>query len=102
MDIRILITSLWYFQTLLGDDLDRNYPIIFDIHDTTDKARSAYLDIHLEINSECQLRTTLYEKRDDFNFPICGNITATSTYRVYSSQLIIVSLLCLSVALLAI
>jgi hypothetical protein len=27
-------------------------------------------DLHLEIDSEGRLRTKLYDKRDDFNFPI--------------------------------
>jgi hypothetical protein len=39
--------------------------------DTTDTDRSAsYLDINLEIDSEWRLRTKLYDKRDDFSFPI--------------------------------
>ena len=39
--------------------------------DTTDTDSSAsYLDLHLEIDSERRLRTKLYDKRDDFNFPI--------------------------------
>ena len=43
-----------------------------EIMDTTDTDRSAsYLDLHLEIDSEgVWLRTKLYDKRDDFNFPI--------------------------------
>ena len=51
--------------------------------DTTDTDRSAsYNDLHLEIDSEGRLRTKLYDKRDDFNFPIlnfpfiCSNIPA--------------------------
>jgi hypothetical protein len=53
------------------DFVDRIYPIELEIKDTTDTDRSAsYLDIHLEIVSEGQLRTKLYDKRDDFNFPI--------------------------------
>ena len=61
------------------------YPIELEIKDTTDTdtARCAsYLDIHLEIDSEERLRTKLYDKRDDFNFPIvnfpfiCSNIPA--------------------------
>ena len=39
--------------------------------DTTDTDRSAsLLDLHLEIYSEGWLRTKLYDKKDDFNFPI--------------------------------
>jgi hypothetical protein len=53
------------------DFVDRIYPIELEIKDTTDTDRSAsYLDLHLEIDSEGRLRTKLYDKRDDFNFPI--------------------------------
>jgi hypothetical protein len=39
--------------------------------DATDTDRSAsYLDLHLEIDSEGRLRTKLYDKRNDFNFPL--------------------------------
>jgi len=54
----------------------------------------AHLDLHLEIDSEERLRTKLYDKRDDFNFPIvnfpfiCSNIQAAPAYGVYISQLI--------------
>jgi hypothetical protein len=78
-----------------GDFVDRIYPIELEINDTTDTDMSAsYLDIHLEIDSECQLRTKLYDKRDDFNFPIvnfpfiCSNIPAAPAYGVYISQMI--------------
>jgi hypothetical protein len=78
-----------------GDFVDRIYPIELEINDTTETDRSAsYLDIHLEIDSECQLRTKLYDKRDDFNFPIvnfpfiCSNIPAAPAYGVYISQMI--------------
>ena len=63
--------------------VDRIYPIELEIKDTTDTDTSAsYLDIYLEIDSEGQVRTKLYDKRDDFNFPIvnfpfiCSNILA--------------------------
>jgi hypothetical protein len=53
--------------------------------DTTDTDRSAsYIDLHLEIDGEGRLRTKLYDKRDDFNFPIlnfpfiCSNIPAVN------------------------
>jgi hypothetical protein len=47
---------------------------------------ASYIDLHLEIDSEGQLRTKLYDKRDDFNFPIvnfpfiCSNIPAAPAY----------------------
>ena len=61
----------------------------------TDTDRSAsYLDLHLEIVSEGRLRTKLYDKRHDINFPIvnfqfiCSNIPASPVYGVYISPLI--------------
>ena len=76
------------------DFVDRINPIEFEIKDTTDTDRSAsYLDLHLKIDSEGQLRTKLYDKRDYFNFPIvyfpfiCSNIPAAPAYGVYISQL---------------
>ena len=85
----------------LGDFVDRIYPIAFEIKDTTDTKRSAlYLDLHLEIDSEGRLRTKIYYKGDDFNFPIvnfpfiCSNIPAASAYGLYISQLIRYSRAC--------
>ena len=76
----------------LGDFVDRIYTIELEIKDITDTNRSAsYLDIHLEIDSKGRLRTKLYDKRDDFNFPIvnfpfiCSNIPAACGYGVYLS-----------------
>ena len=55
----------------LNHFVDRIYPIEPEIKDTTDADRSAsYLDLHLEINSDGRLRTKLYDKRDDFDFPL--------------------------------
>jgi hypothetical protein len=60
----------------------------------------SYLDLHLEIDSEGRLWTKLYDKRDDFNFPIvnfpfiCSNIPAAPAYGVYISQLIRYSRAC--------
>ena len=45
---------------------------------------ASYLDLHLEIDNEGRLRTKLYDKRDDFNFPIPG----APVYGVYISQMI--------------
>ena len=77
------------------DFVDRIYPIELEIKDTTDTDRSAsYLDLHLEIDSEGRLRTKLYDKRDNFNFPIvnfpfiCSSIPEAPAYGVYISQMI--------------
>ena len=72
-----------------GDFVDRIYPIELEIKDTTNTNTSAsYLDLHLGIDSERRLRTKLYDKRDNFNFPImnfpfiCSNIPAAPVYGV--------------------
>jgi hypothetical protein len=82
----------------LGDFVDRIYIVELEIKDTTDTDRYAsYLDLHLEIDSE---GTKLYDKWDDFNFPIvtfpfiCSNIPATPAYGVYISQMIRYSRAC--------
>ena len=69
--------------------------------DTTNTARSAsYLKLHLEIDNESQLRTKLYDKKDDFNFPIgnfpfiCRNIPASFANEIYIAQLIQYSRAC--------
>ena len=84
-----------------GDFIDRMNPIELEIKDITDMDRSAsYLDLHLEIGSEERLRTKLYDKRYDFNFPIvnfpfiCSNIPAAPAYGVYISHLIRYSRAC--------
>ena len=85
----------------LGDFVDHIYPIDPEIKDTTDTDRSvSYRDLHLEIDSERRLRTKLYDKKDDFNFPIvnfpfiCSNIPAAPAYGVYIFQLIRYSRAC--------
>jgi hypothetical protein len=86
---------------MFGDFVDRIYPIELEIKDTTDTDTSAsYLDLHLEIDSDGRLRTKLYDKRDDFNFPIVNfpfigsNIPAAPAYGVYISQLMRYSRAC--------
>jgi len=52
-----------------------------------------YLDLHLVIDNKGRLRMKLYDKREDFNFPIvnfpfiCSNIPSEPAYGVYLSQL---------------
>ena len=73
-DVRSLNISMF------GDFVDRIYSIELEIKDTTDTDRSA---------SRVDLRTKLYDKRDDFNIPIvnfpfiCSNIAAAPAYGVY-------------------
>ena len=57
-------------------------------------ASASYLDLLLSIESDGQLRTSLYDKRDDFNFHITNfpflssNIPSSPAYGVFISQLI--------------
>ena len=86
----------------LCDFVDRIYPIELEIKDITDitDTSASYLDLHLEADSQGRLRTKLYDKRDDFNFPIvnlpfiCSKIPAAPAYGVYLSQLIRYSRTC--------
>ena len=71
------------------------------LEDITNTARSAsYLDLHLQTDSQCRVRTKHYDKREDFTFPIvkfpyiCNNIPAAPVYGVYISQLIQYSRAC--------
>ena len=50
------------------------------------------LELHIEIDNEERLQTKLYDKRDDFtfpivNFPFTNNITSSAAYEVYNSLL---------------
>jgi hypothetical protein len=75
-------------NSMFGDFVDRIYPIEPEIKDTTDTDGSAsYLDIHLEIDSEGRLRTKLYDKRDDFKFPIVNLPFICSNYLVKGHHL---------------
>jgi hypothetical protein len=66
-------------------NVDRIYPIELEIKYITDRSAS-YLELHLEIDSDGWLRTKLYDKRYDFDFPfICSNIPAAPAYGVYIS-----------------
>ena len=67
------------------------YPAELEIKDTTESNTSAsYLDLLLSIESDGQLRTFLYDKRDDFNFHITNfpflssNIPSSPAYDVLS------------------
>ena len=79
------------FENYLG----QMYPAELEIKDTTESNTSAsYLDLLLSIESDGQLRTSLYDKRDDFkfhitNFPfLSSNIPSSPAYGVFISQLI--------------
>ena len=79
------------FENYLG----QVYPPELEIKHTTESNTSAsYLDLLLSIGRDGQLRTSLYDKRDDFNFHITNfpflssKIPSSPDYGVFISQLI--------------
>ena len=70
------------FENYLG----QMYPAELEIKDTTESNTSAsYLDLLLSIESDGQLRTSLYDKRDDFNFHITNFPFLSSKYFIFAS-----------------
>ena len=90
------IDDVWFINNPDFENyLSQMYPPELEIKDTTERNTSAsYLDLLLSIGRDGQLRTSFYDKRDDFNFPITNfpflssNITSLPTYGVFISQLI--------------
>ena len=79
------------FENYLG----QMYPAELEIKYTTESTTSAsLLDLLLSIGRDGQLHTSIYDKRDDFNFHITNfpflssNIQSLSAYCVFISQLI--------------
>ena len=71
------------------------YPVELEIKDTTESKTSAsYLDLLLSIGRDGQLHTSIYDKRDDFNFHITNfpflssNIPTSPAYGIFISQLV--------------
>jgi hypothetical protein len=71
------------------------HPDEHEIKDTTESDKSAsYLDILLNIDSSGRLTTSLYDKRDDFDFAIVNfpflysSIPLSPAYGVYIAKLI--------------
>ncbi len=92
-------SSFLYIDAILSlnnsrfcDYLHRIYPNEIEVKDISDTQRSAsYLDPHLEIDNGGSLKRNLYDKRDDFTFPIVNfsfintNIPASPANGVYIS-----------------
>ena len=79
------------FENYLG----QMYPAELGIKDTTESTTSASnLDLLLSIGRDGHLHTSIYDKRDDFNFHITNftflssNIPSSPAYSVFISQLI--------------
>ena len=69
---------------------------------TESKISASYLDLLLSIGRDGQLRTSLYDKSDDFNFHITNypflssNVPSSPAYGVFISQLIWYARACFS------
>ena len=94
--VTLLVPSYWRVRISTSSSLD-DEATRHDAtrHDTTESNTSAsYLDLLLSIGRDGQLRTSLYDKRDDFNFHITNfpflssNIPSSPAYGVFISQLI--------------
>ncbi|KAK3093854.1 hypothetical protein FSP39_021096 [Pinctada imbricata] len=78
-----------------ADYLSSIYPLELEVKETTETNNSAsYLDIMLSYDTDGHMNTSLYDKRDDFNFSIINfpflssNIPSSPAYGVFISQLI--------------
>ena len=87
-------------NTKFAEYLEFIYPHELEIKATTETAASSScLDYYLYIDNG-KLTTRLYDKRDDFNFPIVNfpflssNIPSAPAYGVYVSQLIRYAIAC--------
>ena len=70
------------FENYLG----QMYPAELEIKDTTESNTSAsYLDLLLSIGRDGQLRTSLYDKRDGFNFHITNFQFLSSNIPIFAS-----------------
>ena len=70
------------FENYLG----HMYLAELEIKDTTESiTSSSYLDLLLQIGRDCQLHTSIYGKRDDFNFHITNFPFLSSNIRSYIS-----------------
>ena len=88
-----------------GNYLGQMYPPELEIKDTTESNTSAsFLDLLLSIGRGSQVRASLYDKRDNFNFHITNfpflssNIPSSPAYDDFISQLIRYARACSSYA----
>ena len=84
-----------HYNPKFADYLSRIYPSELEVKETTGTDYSAsYSDIMLSYDTDGHMKTSLYDKRDDFNFSITNfpflssNIPSSPAYGVFISQLI--------------
>ena len=84
----ILLTTYRYIDDILslnnpnfGDYLEVIYPTELEVKDIRESINSAsYLDLQFEFDFEGKLNLKLYDKRDDFNFPIVNFLFLSVTF----------------------
>jgi hypothetical protein len=91
---KIVNSSFCYIDDVLslnnspfGDYLHRIYPNELEVMDTTGTLKSIsylHLHLHLEIDNGGRSKAKLYDKRDDFTFPIANFPFISSNIPAYS------------------
>ena len=99
--VRYIDDVLSLNNSRFGDHLHCIYPNELEVSNTSGIQKIAsYLDLHLVTENGGGLKTKLYEKRDDFIFPIANfpfinsNIPTAPAYGVYILQPINHSMVC--------
>ena len=97
MNYKLVSIGRWFMLHTWTDVIypsETDNSVLFVLLDTESKTSASYLDLLLSIGRDGQLHTSIYDKRDDFNFHITNfpflssNIPSSSTYGVFISQLI--------------
>ena len=95
LSFRYIDDLISFNNSKINEYLHLIYPAELVIKETTETLASvSYLDLYIEIQNDGKLSSKLYDKRDDFNFPIVNfpvmssNIPASPAYGVYISQLL--------------
>ena len=95
LSFRYIDDLISFNNAKINEYLHLIYPPELEIKETTEDLKSvSYLDLCIEIQNDGNLCSKLYDKRDDFNFPIVNfpfmssNIPSCPAYGVYISQLI--------------
>lgn len=95
LSFRYIDDLISFNNAKINEYLPLIYPPELVIKETTEKITSvSYLDLCIEIQTEGNLCTKLYDKRDDFDFPVVNfpfmssNIPSSPAYGVYISQLL--------------
>jgi len=93
--LRLTVFDIFEFDFIMNCSNFLHLPVELLVKDTTVSPNPAsYLDLYIEHDIYGTLTTKLYDKRDDFNFPIVkypflgSKIPSSPAHGVYLSQLI--------------